>query len=50
MNDMEKLLESLKLVNELIQEDSIKNATNEQLLEYIELTNKLKALIISNLI
>ncbi len=49
MNEVEKLLESLELVNKLIEENAIKSATNEQLLEYIELTNKLKALIISNL-
>jgi len=49
MNEVEKLLESLELVNKLIEKDAIKSATNEQLVEYIELTNKLKALIISNL-
>lgn len=49
MNEVEKLIESLKLVNKLIEDDAIKNATNEQIMEYLELTNKLKALIISNL-
>ncbi len=49
MNDVEKLLESLELVNKLIEDGAIKAATNEQILDFIELTNKLKALIISNL-
>lgn len=49
MDEVEKLIESLKLVNKLIEDDAIKNATNEQIMEYLELTNKLKALIISNL-
>lgn len=43
------LLKSLELVCELMNEETMKSATNEQLLEYIELTNKLKALILSNL-
>lgn len=48
-NDVQTLLESLELVCKLIDDGAIKNATDEQLVEYIELTNKLKAVILSNL-
>lgn len=48
-NEVEKLLESLELVCKLLDDNVVKNATNEQLVEYIELTNKLKAVILSNL-
>lgn len=46
---METLLKGLELVCELYNEDTIKNATDQQLLDYLELTNKLKAIIMSNL-
>ena len=43
MNDMEKLLQALRIINEQLNEETIKSATNEQLLEYTVLINKLKA-------
>ena len=46
---IETLLQSLETVCKLLNEETIKNATNEQLLNYLELTNKLKAIILSNL-
>lgn len=48
-SEVETLLESLELVCKLIDEGAIKKASNEQLVEYIELTNKLKAIILTNL-
>ena len=49
MDEMQELIDSLKIVNKLMEKDTIKNATNEQLLEYIELTNQIKAMIIASL-
>lgn len=46
---IETLLKGLELVCELMNEDTMKNATNQQLVEYLELTNRLKAIILSNL-
>lgn len=43
MNDVEKLLEGLRLVGEMMTDDVIKNATKEQLIEYTNLINKIKA-------
>ena len=45
MEKNDNLLKYLYNINELINEDSIKNASNEQLLEYLKLTNRLKAVI-----
>ena len=42
MNDVQKLLEGLRLVSEMMSDDVIKNATNEELLEYNNLINKKK--------
>lgn len=47
MNDVQKLLEGLRIVSEMMSDDVIKNATNEELLEYNNLINKIKARIIS---
>lgn len=49
MEEVNTLLESLELVCKLMEDDTIKKATDEQLLEFIELTNKLKSIILSNL-
>ena len=49
MNSMEELLKSMKMLCELLEDINIKEATNEQLLEYMELTNRLKAMILVNL-
>lgn len=46
---IETLLKSLELVCELMKDDTIKNASNQQLVEYIELTNRLKAILLSSL-
>lgn len=46
---IEALLQSLETVCKLLNEDTIKSATEQQLVEYLELTNKLKAIILSNL-
>ena len=46
---IETLLQSLEKVCELMNENTIKSATDQQLIEYLELTNKLKAIILSNL-
>jgi len=46
---IETLLKSLEIVCDLLNEDTIKKATNQQLVEYLELTNRLKAIILSNL-
>lgn len=46
-NEVEKLLQSLRDVREVLTPENIGNATNEQLLEYIELTNQIQAAIIS---
>ncbi len=43
MSEVEKLLEGLRLVSEMMNDDVIKNATDEQLIEYTNLINKLKA-------
>ena len=49
MNEVQKLLEGLRLVSEMMSEDVIKNATNEELLEYNNLINKIKARIVSKI-
>ena len=49
MSEVEKLLEGLRLVSEMMTDDVIKNASNEQLLEYKKLINKIKARIISQM-
>lgn len=49
MNDVQKLLEGLRLVSEMMSDDVIKNATNEELLEYNNLINKIKARIVSKI-
>ena len=49
MNDVDKLMDALKTINQLMTEDVLKEATTEQLLEYNELINQIKALIISGL-
>ena len=46
-NEVEKLLQSLRDVREVLTSENISNATNEQLLEYIELTNQIQAALIS---
>ncbi len=43
MSDSEKLLEGLRLVSEMMTDDVIKSATNEELIEYTNLINKIKA-------
>lgn len=43
MSDVEKLLEGLRLVSEMMTDDVIKNATNEELIEYTNLISKIKA-------
>ena len=45
MTEVQKLLEGLRLVSEMMTDDVIRNATNEELLEYRDLINKLKARI-----
>lgn len=47
MENEKKLLEVLSEMNEIVNEDTIKNATTEQLLEYLTLTNDLKMKIIN---
>lgn len=49
MNDVQKLLEGLRLVSEMMSDDIIKKATNEELLEYNNLINKIKARIVSEI-
>ncbi len=48
-NEVEKLLQSLRDVREVLTPENISNATNEQLLEYIELTNQIQAMLISSI-
>ena len=45
MTEVQKLLEGLRIVSEMMTDDVIKNATNEELLEYHNLISKLKARI-----
>ena len=45
MTEVQKLLEGLRIVSEMMTEDVIKNATNEELLEYNKLINQIKARI-----
>lgn len=45
MTEVQKLLEGLRLISEMITDDVIKNATNEELLEYHKLINIIKARI-----
>ena len=49
MTDVQKLLEGLRIVSEMMTDETIKNATNEELLEYNNLINKIKARINSSL-
>lgn len=49
MNDVQKLLEGLRLVSEMMTDDVLQNATNEELLEYTNLINKIKARIVSKI-
>lgn len=49
MDDVQKLLEGLRIVSEMMTDDVIKNATNEELLEYNNLINRIKAKIVSNI-
>lgn len=48
-NEVEKLLQCLRDVREVLTPENISNATNEQLLEYIELTNQIQAMLISSI-
>lgn len=45
MTEVQKLLEGLRIVSEMMTDDVIKNASNEELLEYRKLINQLKARI-----
>ena len=45
MTDVQKLLEGLRLVSEMMTDDVIKNASNEELMEYHFLINRVKARI-----
>ena len=49
MDDVQKLLEGLRIVSEMMTDEVIKNATNEELLEYNSLINKIKARIVSKI-
>ncbi len=43
MSEVEKLLEGLRIVSEMMTDDVINSATDEQLIEYTNLINKIKA-------
>ena len=43
MTDVEKLLEGLRIVSQMMTDDVIKNATTEQLFEYNKLITKIEA-------
>ena len=49
MEDEKKILEDLRNAVKNVNEDMIKEASTEQLLEYLDLTNKIKAMIIATL-
>lgn len=49
MENDKSLLELLSKINDNVNENTIKNATTEQLLEYLKITNELKAKIISSI-
>lgn len=45
MTEVQKLLEGLRIVSEMMSDEVIKNASTEELLEYNNLINKIKARI-----
>lgn len=49
MEDEKKILEDLRNAVKNVNEDMIKEASTEQLLEYLDLTNKIKAMIMATL-
>ena len=49
MSDVEKLLQALRIVSEQMTGETIKEATNEQLLEYTVLINRIKAILKSSI-
>ncbi|MBP3707421.1 MAG: hypothetical protein J6J36_02280 [Clostridia bacterium] len=48
-NEVEELIKALEKVNTLMTEENIRKATTEQLLEYNEQINRLKALLLEAL-
>lgn len=49
MTEVQKLLEGLRIVSEMMSDEVIKNASTEELLEYNNLINKIKARINTSL-
>ena len=49
-NDIRELIETLKRVNQLLNKENLKKATTEELLEYNEQINKIKAIIIEEIL
>lgn len=48
-SDVKELIKALKKVNELMTEENLKKATTEELLEYNEQINRIKAALIAEL-